>query len=429
MSFCITFGYNNNLCKYIFSYLLMKLLFYYLFEHSFLEIIKKHSEEVFIFTEDILFYFGIFFFSLILLLYIIKKENQKARTMPGNNNKISSIIFIYNENNIYNTEVSKKSVIFTILLFMISTQLKYIFFSLNFSGIDFWMFEIVFICIITTIIFKSPIYNYKKLSIVIIIFSALFKFLFTLEILKSDENKTLYKDYIYLLPIGIIFYIFVSFMRAYALCKMKYLFDVKYISEIRFLVWYGSMGAIICFFGGIISTFIPCVNNNSFDGINYICKVNLNKGKNNILYYDHFLVFFKSIWSSKSFWINILYILLLIFKLVIIFLIYLLKMKIIKVFNPEYLICSNNFFYFIRFSENIISSFFSNQINSNIIYNYLAQILAFLGSFIYLELVQLNFCSLNYYLKKSINKRGKDESNVQYLYEDESSNNSSLIFE
>ena len=58
------------------------------------------------------------------------------------------------------------------------------------------------------------------------------------------------------------------------------------------MVWYGFFGTIICFIGSIISTFIPCINSDSFEAINYICKVNSNNEKNT-LYFDHFLFFLK----------------------------------------------------------------------------------------------------------------------------------------
>ena len=194
---------------------------------------------------------------------------------------------------------------------------------------------------------------------------------------------------------------------------MKYFFDLKYISELKFMRWYGLIGAIICFIGGIITTFIPCVNNNIFEGINYICKIN----SNNSLFFDHFLIFFKSIWSFNIF--------ILIIKILLKFLLDLLMVKIIKIFNPEYFICANYFYYFIKYSfQMIYDAFNPNQFHYILIFKYIVQIFAILGNLIYLELVQLNFCNLNYYLKKNINKRGKDDENVEDLYEDDDSNDS-----
>ena len=52
------------------------------------------------------------------------------------------------------------------------------------------------------------------------------------------------------------------------------------------------------------------------------------------------------------------------------------------------------------------------------LYNLLAEFFAIFGTLIYLELIQLNFCRLDYYLKKNIVKSGKKESNIDELYLD-----------
>ena len=88
-------------------------------------------------------------------------------------------------------------------------------------------------------------------------------------------------------------------------------------------------------------------------------------------------------------------------------------MTIIKYLSPEYYICSSNIFYFFKESANIIGS---NTLKKNKIYNLLAEFFAIFGTFIYLELIQLKFCGLDYYLKENIYKRGERESNINQLY-------------
>ena len=134
----------------------------------------------------------------------------------------------------------------------------------------------------------------------------------TFDTLINNKNSLL-KLYIWLLPVAILLNILILLGRDYALCKMKFFFDLKYISEIKFLVWLGFFGIIINLIGGLAVTFIPCANKKN---INYICKINYN----NKLYFDNFRTFFKNLWKKdEKEIINILRTLIIIAKVYIFF--------------------------------------------------------------------------------------------------------------
>ena len=80
-------------------------------------------------------------------------------------------------------------------------------------------------------------------------------------------------------------------------------------------------------------------------------------------------------------------------------------------------------------------SFFTNDFDFNFrteifILDIIGDIGAFIGFLIYLEFIELNFCKLNYYLRKNIIKRSEHESkNNRYIINNDidTSINSSII--
>ena len=286
-----------------------------------------------------------------------------------------------------------------IFLFYFSSQLMVILSYSGLKGLDFWMLEIVFICYITLIIFNMPIYNHKKLSIFIIIsFGTILKSLSIINILKDEKDKKLYKDYIWIMPIGIIIFMLITLLRGYSYCKLKWIFDIKYISIFKLLFMYGIFGSIFCFIGSLISTNIPCADQEKYQYIEYICK----KHKNGNRYFDHFMIFFENIFNKEKWY---LYIFLEIIEITLSFLNNLFMMQIIKYLNPEYLVCSKYIKYFIC---QLIMFIIDYDIKK--IYDLLAQFFSILASLIYLEFIELLCYQLNYNLKKNIKKRAKKDS-------------------
>ena len=95
-------------------------------------------------------------------------------------------------------------------------------------------------------------------------------------------------------------------------------------------------------------------------------------------------------------------------KIFLSFLVNLFSLLIIKYLSPEYLICSYYAFYCII---DLIKLCFEEFDYSNL-FEFLAQVLAIIGALIYLEFIELNFCKLNFNLKKNITKRSLLEINL-----------------
>ena len=79
--------------------------------------------------------------------------------------------------------------------------------------------------IINLVIFQREVYDHQRISIYFTIISGIIlKFLSAKEILKDDNDKKLYKSYIWLIPLSVIIFILATFLKSYVYCKAKYFF-------------------------------------------------------------------------------------------------------------------------------------------------------------------------------------------------------------
>ena len=416
MSLCITFGNYNKAYKYIWIYIIIKISLNLFFGSNFPEDIKIYLNKV-LFPQNILVqetfnYIGIVLFTMILWTYKLRQNKNiklnNSHVTPVNSSKHSSEInLIYNEGKNNIKEVSVIFLISIVFLLFLSNQLNHIFNIFELKGLDYWMFEIAFICYISVHIFKITIYLHKKVAIcIIIIFSTAMKVISTYIIINNNSIPKLYNKYTWIIPVGIISFILIIFIRGYSFCRLKWIFDLKYISEIKILLIYGIIGSILCLIGSIISSNIQCIDQNHFIDIKFICKVK------NGTYYDNFNTYFKGIWKEdRNGWINIIYVILMLNKIFASFLSNYLMALIIKYLSPEYLICSKYIFYFIT----ELLTFIIDNYNSYILFNLLAEVFAILGAFLYLEFIELKFYKMDYYLKKNIMKRSSIETNLDII--------------
>ena len=295
---------------------------------------------------------------------------------------------------------------------------------MNLRGLDFWMFEILFISIISYLMFGKQVYKHKKFAICFItVIPCLFKILSIIAIIKTDEEKTIFKEYKALvIPLGIFVFLLATLLRDYSICKIKYFLDYKYASINRILIIYGFYGSLICFISSTISTVTKCKDVEEFKNITLICHVNITKNDNEALYYDHFKDYFKDIWrDNRVAGENCIYIILMILKIFISYLIKLFSILIIKKLNQVYLICSTSIFYFFLRLLRIIFSLIFGETESIYVklFELIAELFSIIGIIFYLELIEFNFCGLNYNLKKNITIRSIDESYLGTINNDD----------
>ena len=93
---------------------------------------------------------------------------------------------------------------------------------------------------------------------------------------------------------------------------------------------------------------------------------------------------------------------------------------VIKYLSPMHFIFCNLIYLLMIQITDLILDIISNPFDIRDLYNIAPFICSFIGFLIYLEIIEINFCNLNYNLKKYINERC-----IKDVYED--SRNESII--
>jgi len=166
---------------------------------------------------------------------------------------------------------------------------------------------------------------------------------------------------------------------------------------------------------------------------NIICHVKENRDSET-LYYDNYSIYFKIFLSNI-----LISIIIFILKTTFCFFNKIFTICIIKDLSPEHLICSNSIYFFITEMTDLLYLIISrynyqdqdqDQENKNKsvdfklykLFGMIAEIFCFLGSLIYLELIELHFCYLDYNTKKNIKIRaGIDITNDSIINDEDES--------
>ena len=365
-------------------------------------------------------YFGLLLFSFILYYIYIKNNISKTNLERNILFKSSSIKLIYN-----NSQESTKNKIFIsplfILLIMIIMVLQEIseeiFYKSNLRALDFWMLELPLLSYFNLTYFNVEIYRHHKLVIYLnLIICGISKIIYLIYSYNNYENNDnndkniksvfkCYNDYWEVIPFGIITYFIIMISRAFALNEIKVLMEYKYISPIKLLIIYGIIGAVITTIIGLISSFFECNSINSSLDLK-ICKTKYNE--------KYYLENFK-IWPNDISDNIILEIVLLLFGMFIYFFYRLFYILIIRSLNAIYIIFSN-----LIYTSLLIWIGFNNIQDYILVYKIIIQIMIIFGLLIYLEIIELDFCNLNYDVKENIIKR----SILEWELKTNSTNNS-----
>ena len=448
------FNKNHLYIVYSIIFLILKdVVFGYNYNDSFKPLFSDQAYENFsehYLIKNILCYIVTFFISLFFYCRERKKLGKKSSSRLSQNPKIKYFQF-NNKNNFF----TKTNLVLILIIFLwILDELLIQIFSFL-KDLDFWMIEIIIISYMTSRMFKEKIYLHHKMIIYLNLFSIIFKVM-TIALSFNDtcnevndedyyycynynyeinnfnmclsKNETTYlnnkeninldgglKNYYvvntHMVPIGIAVYLILITLRSYVNSKIKWLMDLKYISENLLLIIYGFIGTIICSIICIITTLNKCKDlnaQNKSDFFDYICKVEYN----NETYIDNFESFHNTISKKKSTFIEILKTCV---GIIFFFFNKYYSMLIIKNFTPVHLIFSFPVYYATQKIVLIINTlirektFFSvnriNYIESKFTLDFTGDILSSIGFLVYLEIIELNFCGLNYNLKRKISER------------------------
>ena len=372
----------------------------------------------------------------ILIYYLFQNINKKfVRT----HSEISDSETSYNIKKIY------FEIVLVAIFFSTDIILRKFLYS-NFLNLELWMIEIVFMALFTRKILKIEINRHQKVAILsvtlIIIINFINKCLPETYHKNKSDNEEYMSDYnifqnigkkigYYYIPILSIALLSLTVMRDYSWVKSKYLIDKKDVSLSRMLFITGIIGLFLSIISFIISSYSPCKTYNNVikgENNNYfidnkllslsreICFVQDydNDTKTLKLYYDSFFV------MAKEYRVFSKEVKLELFIILPLFLITTMiknscNMIIIKYLEGYHILISDNLYFF----TNRLIVFILNKANEEyltivqFILRELCESIYIIINLVYIEIIELKFCGLDYDLKKNIQERSKVDSNKE----------------
>ena len=380
------------------------------------KILYKHST-----VHEIFQYIGVFIFSCVF--YKIERIlNKKEITSFSSKKSNSQKILIFNDSENKMGRISNLSFILIITIYVCINYLAEIFYQLDLKIFDYWMFELLIISYINAKMFKLKIYRHQMFAIIFNSFICLF-FRLPIFILsfsfkdrennnKLEDGKSLFEISNWYIVLGLIIYVIIITIRAYLYTKIKWYMDLKYISSTNILIYIGFIGIFVFSISCIIETNIKCSERINF------CKV---KDKANNTYIDNFNIYYKNLSEIEDSAELIYEACIILFGMICEFFSLYYDMLIIKFLTPVHAIFYSSIYYFlikliaIFYNRIKFNQFFngSGEDDKKIIFQSFLDIsgnfIAIFGFLIYLEIIELGFCKLNYNLRKYIEKRSLDD--------------------
>ena len=314
--------------------------------------------------------------------------------------------------------------------------------SLAHNNMGLWTLEILNIGIISYLMFKNKIYKHRKFAIYIMLIVTIITIVeFFIPSTKhvnlanmnelTDKNAfevAIIKYGAYSIPILLIANELRYCLRDYCWLKMKYLMDIKSFYSYKIYLTIGSIGIIFEIILFSIFSFVPCktFNNINERGDNYYyyneseplklyleyCSLkDYDENKKTLyLFYDSIKLISKEYSNTDK--NNMLEIFLLI---PLLFLFYLIKqvsrLIIIRYLDPNNILIYRYFFYF---SKNIIQIILNEgdeqyMRHEKFVLIEIENFAGIISGLIYIEIIVLKFCKLDYELRKNIEKRGNED--------------------
>ena len=360
-------------------------------------------------------YLGVIFLSLFIPKEEKKKKTQNDESIDKKESRLSLRLI---HNGVGSYLKNKKAIIIYlgILVLWIMTENLLLIYVDIFQDLDFWFFELIFISIFFSRNFFFKIYSHQKLGMALSIgVGSLLKiYNITLSIISvsNEEDKKFYQKYPFLCFFTL-FYLLLIISRSFVNTHVKIFMDLKFISTRTLLMSYGLLGFIICILTGVFTSFVSCPDSLK----NHVCYISYN----NKMYYDEFLNYIE---SGKNMLVRLIVIVL---GMITFFFNKFFYTLIIKYYTPIHVIFSFPIQFFIEKTFLLIFTaiFFNDELFSKekqlhkFLLDVSGDIASIIGFLIYLEIIELNFCGLNYNLKKNIIDRGEDEYRFSFNENDE----------
>ena len=358
-----------------------------------------------------------------------KEENEKEKQITPqyspNKNYVHIQIVYYRKKEYLKSAKGLIYYIFIIVLWVIEDNLLLIYVDI-FQDLDFWFFELIFISLIHSKIFHTTIFSHQKLGIAIsVIVGSLLKIYSICLTLLKGNTDVFYNKYRPLIAFAIFYFLLIT-ARSYVNTEIKTFLDIKYISQRILLISYGIAGALLCFFTSIFTSSVSCPE--VLKG--YVCK----KEHDGKFYFDEINNYFE---SGKNFLVRLIIIGL---GMITFFSYIYYYTLIIKFYTPVHVIFAFPIQFFLEKTFLLIFSaiFFRDQLFQKenqwrkFLLDETGDIAAITGFLLYLEMIELHFCNLDFNIKREIIKRGQEDyigafsviptdSPIQEIIEDDNS--------
>ena len=393
---CIGIGEISSFFKYMIIFIIFNLVKDICYENSSLKNFKL--------IGSLYKYLGFAIFGAILYYISIKRHNDNTNSREIEKNEKNKLI--YNKISL-NLEVENKFLFYLICFFYILffESLQYIKY-LGFSIVFIWTFDFISMFIFVHIFYRKKMYRHQKCSMLFIIIvdtALLIRASFIKTIPKTDPKENIYQNKGIGIGLAIIFiFICITSLNSFDRVKIKTYIDEQFVSPYQIIF-------LIGFFGFIINLIISIVVFFKGNNCNESCFKEDNSNNNDcktFYCYSNIYQYFKNYkFSSLNIMLIILYMIFYFISLTSEFL-------IIKYLDPFHVNISDVLYFGIR---NVIS-FFKNKDNiTQFLILQTAELLAFIGCAVFLEIIELRCCELNTNLRKNITKRERLESTLSSL--------------
>ena len=309
--------------------------------------------------------------------------------------------------------------IFISLIWVAEEMTMFAFFD-YLKDLDFWFIEILIVIIFYSKIFLVQIYKHQKFSIILNLIPSLLKITCIILTLVYDEKERLYdKDNKWWwIPVGFLMHSFLTAVISFVNCSLKSFLDLKYTTTSQLLMVYSFVGIIVSFIICTFGTFVHCSTNSLNDNndnkfINIVCPVK----EDNYYYIDNIRIYFETFLKENSQGKFIRSIAIILDSLTFFLHKYFLILSI-KYTDPVHIYFYIPIYYLLQKVVLVINNAIINHECFNIgdnfkIAKYFLDVsgdtFCIIGLLIYFEIIELNFCDLNYDLKMNIAKRGISE--------------------
>jgi len=376
---------------------------------------------------------SIFFGGVILYIFerINESKKQRAISIEDYEKMKSDLLQKKDESIILNLIVI--GVLFSLYIILKD------FINLTHVHLGFWTFEIMYICIISHFIFKIKIYKHKKVAVGIMLILAIVEFIGYLLPTTKHENVenmneltdknvfdiTIIKFGTFAIPLLFIASELIHVQRDYCWLKSKYLMDIRSFSPYKIFLAIGTIGFIFIIIFFSIFTNVPCKTFNNIEkvGDDYVFKdtnepLKLYIEYCSLTYYDENTRTLKLFYDSmklisrdysntdKETMLEIFLIIPLLFIINVINEVS--RLMMIRFGDPNNILICKNIRYFIRYIIRIIVNEGDEQYitYAQFFLAEIEQLISIICSMIYIEILELRFCGLDYELKKNISRRG-----------------------